>query len=106
MTIQIPTFRVALLGGAATIALSVAALPALAAKRLGREHHTGASTVGEVIVTARRISERLQDVPAAVSAVNEKQLDAIKPRNPEDLSGIAPTSISAAPRPGPGTSAI
>jgi len=106
MTIQIPTFRVALLGGAATIALSVAALPALAANASAASTTTGASTVGEVIVTARRISERLQDVPAAVSAVNEKQLDAIKPRTLEDLSGIAPNVNIGRTGAGPGTSAI
>ena len=49
-----------------------------------------AATVESVVVTARRVAERLQDVPAAVTAVTARQIEEIKPRTIQDLSGLAP----------------
>ncbi len=66
----------------------------------------GSSRVEEVIVTARRVSERLQDVPAAITAVTAKQLDVLKPRTLEDLSGFAPNVDIGRSGAGAGTSAI
>ena len=37
--------------------------------------HTGAATVGEVVVTAQRRAENLQDVPLAVSAFDTEQME-------------------------------
>jgi iron complex outermembrane receptor protein len=62
--------------------------------------------VEEVIVTARRVAERLQDVPAAITAVNAKALDQLRPRTLEDLSGFAPNVDIGRTGAGPGTSAI
>jgi iron complex outermembrane recepter protein len=50
----------------------------------------GAAQVQEVIVTARRVAERIQDVPAAITAMGQKQLETLRPRTLEDLSGFAP----------------
>ena len=51
----------------------------------------GTDTVGEnITVTARRTEERLQDVPAAVSAFNERALDRIQASDPTGLQGAVP----------------
>lgn len=50
----------------------------------------GASSVEQVVVTARRVEERLQDVPTAITAISGKQLDVLKPRTLLDLNGAAP----------------
>lgn len=93
--------RVALLGG--TALAMTAGLPAMAA---ATSDAGGGSQVQEVVVTARRISEKLQDVPAAISAMNQKQLETLKPRTLEDLSGFAPNVSIGRTGAGPGTSAI
>jgi iron complex outermembrane receptor protein len=59
---------------------------------------------GDIVVTARRSSERLQDVPVAVTAISEAQLEAIKPRTLQDLSGLAP-NVSIGQSGGGGASA-
>ncbi len=66
----------------------------------------GGVKVEEVIVTARRVAERLQDVPAAITAVNAKALEQLRPRTLEDLSGFAPNVDIGRTGAGPGTSAI
>lgn len=102
MTIQSSRFRIALLGGTA--------LTILAGTHSARAAEAAASgstaTVGEVIVTARRIAERIQDVPAAITAVSAKQLETLKPRTIEDLSGFAPNVSIGRTGAGSGTSAI
>ena len=48
------------------------------------------STVGEVVVTARRVSERLQDIPASVSAVTGEKLSSLGSLNDlqSSISGV------------------
>ncbi len=99
--------RPVLLASAATAALAGLLTPptptdaATAAASTG-----GATSVEEVIVTARRRAERLQDVPAAITAVNARQLERLKPRTLEDLSGFAPNVDIGRTGAGSGTSAI
>lgn len=50
-----------------------------------------ASQVDEIIVTARRTSERLQDVPVAVSAFSGEQLQRQNILQPQDLQRVAPS---------------
>lgn len=50
-----------------------------------------ASTVDEIIVTARRTSERLQDVPVAVTALNAEQLERQNILQPQDLQRVSPS---------------
>ena len=45
---------------------------------------------GEIIVTARRTEERLQRVPASVSAFNERTLDRIQAQDTTGLQGAVP----------------
>jgi outer membrane receptor protein involved in Fe transport len=64
-----------LLGSACAVALA-AALPAVAQTAGSREEAVQATSVGEVIVTATRRSERLQDVPLSITAYSQEQLTA------------------------------
>ena len=97
--------RIALLGGASLGMVIAGALPARAADAADARAGAG-NQVEEVIVTARRVAERLQDVPAAITAVNAKQLAVLQPRTLEDLSGFAPNVNIGRTGAGPGTSAI
>ncbi len=92
--------RSALLAGSAISLLS--AVPAMAADAAPS---AGVPTE-EVIVTARRVSEKLQDVPSAITAISARQLETLKPRTLEDLSGFAPNVEIGRTGAGPGTSAI
>ena len=47
---------------------------------------------GEIVVTAQRQSERLQDVPIAVSAFSTEALEAQQIKTPSDLQQPCPTS--------------
>ena len=49
-----------------------------------------ANTVGEVIVTAQRRAERLQDVPLSITAVSGAQLAKLGVASTEDLTDVAP----------------
>lgn len=83
---------------AMTVAIAGAPTLALAAD--------AAAKPDEVIVTARRTDEKLQEVPIAVTAVGAKQLETIKPRTIEDLGGIAPNVEIGRVGAGAGSSAI
>lgn len=48
------------------------------------------SATGEIVVTARRTEERLQRVPAAVSAFNERALERIQAQDVTGLQGAVP----------------
>ena len=48
------------------------------------------AATGEIIVTARRTEERLQRVPASVSAFNERALDRIQAQDTTGLQGAVP----------------
>jgi iron complex outermembrane receptor protein len=50
--------------------------------------------INEIIVTARRVEERLQDVPISISVFNQQQLEDRNVVNPQDLATYVP-SLSA-----------
>ncbi|MDX2237210.1 MAG: TonB-dependent receptor [Hyphomonadaceae bacterium] len=50
----------------------------------------GARAPTEVIVTATRREQALQDVPVAVTALTTEQIENVAPRTLQDLSGVAP----------------
>ena len=84
MTSSTARLRRILLGGTA-LALA-GAFPAYAATAAATATDTASGNqIEEVIVTARRVSERLQDVPSAITAVSSKQLETLRPRTLEDL---------------------
>jgi iron complex outermembrane recepter protein len=53
-----------------------------------------ASAEGDIIVTANRREQRLQDVPISVTAVSGETLRQRGVQNPEDLSRLAPSLVS------------
>jgi iron complex outermembrane receptor protein len=60
----------------------------------GGESAASASTVGEVIVTAQRRSERLQDVPIAVSSFNAKDIERQQLNGTSDIARLIPNMVS------------
>ncbi|TCM16614.1 TonB-dependent receptor-like protein, partial [Novosphingobium sp. PhB165] len=75
--------------GASAIAFAFAASPAAAQST----DNTEAST-NDIIVTARRVEERLQDVPISITAYNQSQLADRNVVNSQDLARYTP-SLSA-----------
>jgi iron complex outermembrane receptor protein len=98
--------RVALLGTAAAAALATTPAAAQSAAQTTAEASaqqppaepaTAApdnqgqdAATGEIVVTARRTEERLQRVPASISAFNERSLDRIQAQDTTGLQGAVP----------------
>ena len=61
---------------------------------VGTSAHAADANVSEIIVTARRIDERLQDVPISIQVFNQRQLDQQNVVNSQDLAAFTP-SLSA-----------
>ena len=82
------------LAGASLIALSVAAAAhaqTAALQEAPRPAAPGAGrTVSEVVVTARRRSERLQDVPQSVNAVTADTLQKLQLKQFQDIQTVVP----------------
>jgi iron complex outermembrane receptor protein len=69
----------------------------------GTESHA-ASELGEIIVTAQKRAENLQDVPVSMTVVNAEQLTAAGVHNFQDLPSVAPSLSIAAGGNGQNTS--
>lgn len=61
------------------------------------EAASGVSQVGEVVVTAQRRSQNIQDVPISVQAVSSKELLAAGIKNTQDLGQITPNVTIISP---------
>lgn len=70
----------------AGLRLSLMLVPALAAPQLAAAQGESAGSLQEVVVTARKREETLQDVPIAVTAFSEDALQAIGARGLEDIA--------------------
>ena len=83
------------------------AAPALAqtTPQTGASAHMDEVTTREIIVTARRRNERLQDVPVAISAFNERDLSRYSSGSVNDIAAQTPQLVISAPN-GPGGSSI
>ena len=92
------TTRLRLLAGTALVAASAVAAPAFA-----QEANEGVGGLQEIIVTAQKREQSLQDVPIAVTAVAGESLAANRITNVVDLSAIAP---GVTVRPSIGSSSI
>ncbi|HEX7872365.1 MAG TPA: TonB-dependent receptor [Sphingobium sp.] len=79
-----PRFSLHLLSASA-LAIGVAN-PALAQERASRSIDTG-----DIVVTARRVEERLQDVPMSITVLNQSQLDKQNIFSAKDLANYAPS---------------
>lgn len=63
-------------------------------------------TMEEVVVTSRRKSESVQDVPLSVTAFGEEAIEQMKPRTLQDFEGMAPNVYIGSNAAGPSASAI
>jgi iron complex outermembrane receptor protein len=81
------------LGAAASLAVSGLAAAQTIAPAAQPAAAGPAGSVEEIVVTARRVEERLQDVPTSVSALGSKELDARRVLNAADLSGVTPNLV-------------
>ncbi len=71
--------------GLAAIVVSAPASAAEAPAKAG-----SVTDLGDVVVTARRVEERIQDVPVAVTALSQAKLDTLVVNNQADLAKLAP----------------
>ncbi len=86
---------------AASALTSLLAVPAFAQGAQGADDKSG----GDIIVTARRIEEKLQDVPISISVYNQEQLAARNVVNATDLAAYTP-SLTINSRYGPDKSSF
>jgi len=84
----------------AAILGSAQAHPALAADPTTAQSVTG--TLGEVLVTAQRRKQSIQDVPITVQAVTGQQLEQMKVANMDDLLKLTPNVTVSENGPGQG----
>jgi iron complex outermembrane receptor protein len=78
-------------------------MPLLVGAAQAAAPNTGASTLQEVVVTAQKREQRLQDVPISVTALSQTQLVANRIENVNDLNGLAPNLTT---RPSAGSTQI
>src|SRR5579863_5460860 len=79
-----------LLASAAVAATAFVACAGAAAPAKAADETTASSQVAEVIVTVEKREQKLQDVPAAISAFNQQMISAASVVNLTDLSGKIP----------------
>jgi iron complex outermembrane receptor protein len=82
--------RVAAMGAASVVAL-LAGAHAARAQQSGPQQVNSTPTVGEIVVTAQKRSERLVDVPISIVAVSGNDLQSMGVTNTQDLTKIAPS---------------
>jgi iron complex outermembrane receptor protein len=63
------------------------------------EAEAGANSLEEIVITARRKSELLQDVPQTVTAVSSADLQKLNLQNLQDISGVV-AGLQITPEPG------
>ena len=83
--------RIRNLLGASALAMALAATPAWAQDAAPQAEDTDAGA--DIVVTAQRNSERLQDVPIAVSAFSAESLEAQQIENTSDLQLTLPNVV-------------
>ncbi|MCF8505187.1 MAG: TonB-dependent receptor [Caulobacter sp.] len=76
-----------------SVLLAGAAWTAMSGVSVAQESGADDTTVGEIVVTARRTEERLQDVPAAVTAFDEKALERVQATDVTGLTGSVPNLV-------------
>ncbi|MEP3751742.1 MAG: TonB-dependent receptor plug domain-containing protein [Parasphingorhabdus sp.] len=91
--------------GASVSALAIAVAAPAAAQDSGTDAQNAEREggVGDIIVTAQKRSENLQDVPVSVSAIGEKQLDELNIDTFEDYLNQLPTVTAGGSGPGQST---
>ena len=82
--------RAAFMVGTAVAAISTSPAFAYQAQLSQTPDPDAATQVNDVVVTARRVAERLQDVPVAVTAISGEDLTTQRIDNTEALRFVAP----------------
>lgn len=83
------TYSATLLATISTLALSVPAT-ALAQDATAQSANSETASTGDIIVTAQKRSERLNDVPLSITAATGEQLARAGVHNPADLEKVVP----------------
>jgi outer membrane receptor protein involved in Fe transport len=81
-------FRWAVIGAVAALGQSIGVQPAVSQQQAA-ESSTGGGLM-EIVVTAERREERLQDVPISVAAFSQQKLDSQGLKSIDDLSRLSP----------------
>ncbi len=84
--------RLLLSAAATTAALSFSAHAFAAPAAGGAQPARQPTTIGEVLVTARKRTENLQDVPASIQAIGADQLEKLNAKSLADLNGVTPNA--------------
>src|ERR1035437_9459446 len=84
----------------------VRTLPLLISSAFAHSAFAVDEVLEEVIITAQKRAERLQDVPLSVTAITGSQLETRGIEGPADLNALAPNVIVKAAQPGAGLMAI
>jgi iron complex outermembrane receptor protein len=90
---RISSRRLALVGCACIAALGVYAPAHAQAEPEAQKASSTDGALEEIIVTARRRDEKLQDVPVVISAFNRQQLEAFAAGGFEDIAALTPGLI-------------
>ncbi len=69
------------------------ALAQTADQQASESQSASGETIQDIIVTAQRRAEQLQDVPLAVSALNEEMIQDLNARDIRDLTGLVPNIV-------------
>ena len=80
-----------LMTGAALLVLSAAAAPAFAQEAANTATADQASQVDDIVVTAQKRSQRLQDVPLAVTALSAETLSSSQTTGTSGLANLVPS---------------
>jgi outer membrane receptor protein involved in Fe transport len=73
------------------LSVSAAAMLATGGTAFAAEEPEGVTALPEVIVTARKRDENIQNIPVAMTSVSGEQLDALSIRTIEEISATTPT---------------
>ncbi len=79
--------------GATAVSVTALGCGAAVAQDAGEVEAESGRTLGEIVVTAQRREEQLQDVPIAVSAFDEAMIEGLNARDIRDLSGVVPNLV-------------
>jgi iron complex outermembrane receptor protein len=86
--------------------LTATSLCLVASPAFAQEAGVEGRTVGEVVVTAQRREQEIQDVPLAVTALNAEMIEDLNARDIRDLTGLVPNLVVSEISIGPGMTQV
>jgi outer membrane receptor protein involved in Fe transport len=88
--LAVSTAMAAVLGAGAAAAQAPAPVPSAAQDQAAAQAAGQPTNVTEIVVTAQKREQRLQDVPVVVTVLNQRQLEAAQVRSVSDLTVLTP----------------